>query len=140
MALQTQGQEFFSTRASVVGYCPIDDYFINYEMHGTGNTKFVFITGFMGSSGVWSSILNYFLNKDDSYSCLVVNNRGFGRSSGPKEMKRYTTSGMAQDVIKVLEYINWTEDKSINLVGKEYSQSNVQNSESVSTFSILHCR
>jgi pimeloyl-ACP methyl ester carboxylesterase len=108
------GLAFFRTKPVQVGYVPIEDYQINYEIHGNGKERIVFLTGFMSSTGVWNELVEYF--SMGPYSCMVVNNRGFSRST-TGSVSRYKTSNMAQDVIQVLICCGWNKEKSINLVG-----------------------
>jgi hypothetical protein len=39
---------------------PIEDYQINYEIHGNGKERIVFLTGFMSNTGVWNDLVEYF--------------------------------------------------------------------------------
>ncbi|KAF9040716.1 Alpha/Beta hydrolase protein [Panaeolus papilionaceus] len=49
------------------------------------------------------------------FSCLVFDNRGVGNSGYPRGP--YSTSGMAEDVICLLDYIGWTGERELNVVG-----------------------
>ncbi|KAH9165234.1 Alpha/Beta hydrolase protein [Lactarius sanguifluus] len=49
------------------------------------------------------------------YSILVFDNRGAGNSDTPKGP--YSTSAMAEDVIILLDFIGWTESRSVHVVG-----------------------
>jgi pimeloyl-ACP methyl ester carboxylesterase len=51
----------------------------------------------------------------DRYTCLVLDNRGIGKSDKP--LLRYTTSEMARDVIELLDHVGWTEKQSVHVVG-----------------------
>jgi hypothetical protein len=67
------------------------------------------------------------------YSILVFDNRGVGNSDTPRGpytfvpfdtdgtrlglMYRLRTSGMAEDVVVLLDYLGWTEERSLHLVG-----------------------
>lgn len=51
----------------------------------------------------------------ETYSCLVFDNRGVGDSDKP--LLRYTTSGMAKDVIELLDHVGWTDKRSVHVVG-----------------------
>jgi pimeloyl-ACP methyl ester carboxylesterase len=94
---------------------PLGSYLIHFEVHGTENPigRIVFVMGMMASMGGWNEFLNRFADK---YQMLVLDNRGYGLST-PGSFERYTTSGMAKDVIAVMDYIGWTENQSIHLVG-----------------------
>ncbi|KAH9036175.1 alpha/beta-hydrolase [Lactarius pseudohatsudake] len=49
------------------------------------------------------------------YSILVFDNRGTGNSDTPKGL--YSTSAMAEDAIVLLDFIGWTESRSVHVVG-----------------------
>ncbi|KAH9066039.1 alpha beta-hydrolase [Lactarius deliciosus] len=49
------------------------------------------------------------------YSILVFDNRGAGNSDTPKGP--YSTSAMAEDIIILLDFIGWTESRSVHVVG-----------------------
>jgi pimeloyl-ACP methyl ester carboxylesterase len=51
----------------------------------------------------------------DKYSCLILDNRGMGKSDKP--LGRYTTSMMAKDVVEVLDHIGWTSERSVHVIG-----------------------
>ncbi|KAJ3270015.1 hypothetical protein HDV01_000726 [Terramyces sp. JEL0728] len=117
-----KGCGFFTTTPATVGHFVINDYALNYEIHGTGNTKVFCIMGLMSSMAGWKEVLNYFLKGYDSkqhssdYQFLVFDNRGVGHSTNGK-FGRYTTSGMAQDAAKLLKHVGWTKDRSVHLCG-----------------------
>lgn len=73
----------------------------------------------MGLGGVktsWQRQTSYFGHDNgDKYSVLLIDNRGVGESDKP--ITRYTTSGMAKDVVEVLDHVGWTGDRQINLLG-----------------------
>ncbi|KAI8898813.1 Alpha/Beta hydrolase protein [Globomyces pollinis-pini] len=97
-------------------YVSIEDYQIYYEIHGNGPTQLLFLSDFMSSIANWVDIVTYFgINNGDEYTCLVIENKGFGLSSG--NLGRYTTEGMANDTISVLNHVGWIETRSIHLVG-----------------------
>ena len=105
------------TKPVIVDQLLIDDYSIHYEVHGEGPTKMVFISGLVSSFANYSAIVDYFAGiQAGKYSCLVMDTRGYGFSTGGSAI-RYTTSGMAQDVIQVLDAVGWTNDKSVHCVG-----------------------
>lgn len=73
----------------------------------------------MGLAGVktsWQRQTKYFgHDRADQYSVLIMDNRGMGDSDKP--LCRYTTSGMAGDVIEVLDHVGWTAMREVHLVG-----------------------
>ena len=50
----------------------------------------------------------------DKYTCLVLDNRGIGSSDKP--ILCYTTSEMAKDIVELLDYVGWTEPRSVHVV------------------------
>jgi pimeloyl-ACP methyl ester carboxylesterase len=94
----------------------ISSYSIHYEIHGPENPvgRIVFVMGLMSSMGGWSAFVTHFSTK--GYQVLVLDNRGYGLST-PGGFERYTTTGMAKDVVTVLDHIEWTDPKSVHLVG-----------------------
>ncbi|KAB5584854.1 Alpha/Beta hydrolase protein [Coniochaeta sp. 2T2.1] len=50
----------------------------------------------------------------DKYSVLLIENRGMGDSHKP--LMRYTTSGMARDVLEVLEHIGWIATPAVRQI------------------------
>ncbi|KAI8914133.1 Alpha/Beta hydrolase protein [Gorgonomyces haynaldii] len=87
---------------------------IEYQIHGTGSTKICLIHGFQAHFTNWIDLIERLdLQK---HSVLILNNRGIGKSEGGP-WERYTTTGMAQDVLAVLDHIGWTQDRSVHLGG-----------------------
>ncbi|KAM6495383.1 alpha/beta-hydrolase [Amanita muscaria] len=54
------------------------------------------------------------VDQDGGYTILVFDNRGVGNSSTP--VGPYSTSAMAEDVITLLDYVGWTEDRDLHVV------------------------
>lgn len=70
--------------------------------------------------------LRYFGHHNASrYSCLVLDNRGIGRSDKPS--CRYTTSEMARDITDLLVHVGWL-DADLKLPTKESSKLNISGS------------
>jgi pimeloyl-ACP methyl ester carboxylesterase len=73
----------------------------------------------MGLGGIkqgWQRQTKDFGHKQaDKYSCLIIDNRGIGESDRP--WMRYSTSEMARDIVEVLDHLNWTEERSIHIIG-----------------------
>ncbi|UZJ54100.1 hypothetical protein CBS101457_003420 [Exobasidium rhododendri] len=96
---------------------PCDDkkgFNVYYEVHGTGDIHIVFIMGLNNSCFGWLHQVEYFA-KDSRYSCVVLDNRGYGNSEIPSGS--YSTSEMALDVLDLLDYLEWTQARSVNVVG-----------------------
>ncbi|KAG1858380.1 Alpha/Beta hydrolase protein [Suillus subalutaceus] len=93
---------------------PLESHSLYYEQHGTGPEKVIFIMGVNSTSFGWLSQVEHF-GRLPQYSVLVFDNRGVGMSGTPRGP--YTTSGMAEDVIVLLDYLKWTEERSVHVVG-----------------------
>ncbi|KAI0721610.1 alpha/beta-hydrolase [Cerioporus squamosus] len=93
---------------------PLESHSLYYEVHGSGPEKVVFIMGLNSSSAAWLPQVDYFGSKPE-YSVLVFDNRGVGNSGAPRGP--YTTSAMADDVVTLLDYIDWKEKRQIHVVG-----------------------
>lgn len=93
-------------------------YKIYYELHGSSiqaKNKMVFIMGLNNSFFSWKKQVESFGKKED-HAVLVFDNRGVGNTDvGPERL--FKTSGMAQDVVDLLDFIGWKESKSINVIG-----------------------
>ncbi|KAH9816630.1 soluble epoxide hydrolase [Melampsora americana] len=93
-------------------------YEIYYELHGSSiqaKNKLVFIMGLNNSFFSWSKQVKHFGNLED-HAVLVFDNRGVGNSDvGPEKL--FKTSGMAQDLVDLLDFIGWKESRSINVIG-----------------------
>ncbi|OSD01674.1 alpha/beta-hydrolase [Trametes coccinea BRFM310] len=106
------------------GLCPVtqirnqdehlESHSLYFELHGTGPGKVVFIMGLNSSSASWLPQVKHFARKPE-YSVLVFDNRGVGNSGTPRGP--YTTSGMASDVVVLLDYVGWKEPRQIHVVG-----------------------
>ncbi|KAI0302407.1 alpha/beta-hydrolase [Multifurca ochricompacta] len=93
---------------------PLESHSLYYEQHGTGPIKVVFIMGLNVSTSGWAAQVEHF-GRLPQYSILVFDNRGVGNSDTP--MGPYSTSGMAEDVIVLLDFLGWTEKRALHLVG-----------------------
>ncbi|EOR00935.1 hypothetical protein E3P92_00369 [Wallemia ichthyophaga] len=107
------------------GLCPVTQNKLNpaeshqlyYEVHGSADPqaeKLVFIMGLNGSCFGWSKQINN-LALTGKYQLLAFDNRAVGHSTGPRGP--YSTSGMAEDVIVLLDLLGWTNSRSLHLVG-----------------------
>jgi len=93
---------------------PFESHSLYFEQHGSGPTKILFIMGLNSSSFAWNQQVRHFGSKPE-YTCLVFDNRGVGNSGAPRGP--YSTSGMADDAIALLDYVGWTEEHSFHVVG-----------------------
>jgi len=93
---------------------PFESHSLYYEQHGSGPEKLVFIMGMNSSSFSWLPQVAHF-GRLSNYSLLVFDNRGVGNSGVPRGP--YTTSGMAADVIALLDYVGWTEERDLHIIG-----------------------
>ncbi|CAL1704260.1 unnamed protein product [Somion occarium] len=115
---------FDPTTCSRKGLCPVteirhqgevfESHSLYFEQHGTGPTKVLFIMGLNSTSFAWSPQVDYFGRKPE-FSALVFDNRGVGNSGVPRGP--YSTSGMAEDVIVLLDYVGWTAKRDFHVVG-----------------------
>ncbi|TNY21572.1 Alpha/Beta hydrolase protein [Rhodotorula diobovata] len=88
-----------------------------YELHGEDKPtshRLVFTMGLNNSSFAWHNQVSYFATLP-GYAVLVFDNRGVGWSDTPPGA--YSTSEMAKDVEELLDFVEWTEPRSLNLAG-----------------------
>ncbi|KAF5668559.1 alpha beta hydrolase [Fusarium heterosporum] len=89
---------------------------ISWEIHGQGPVKLVLIMGLAGLKVAWQRQTKYFgHDRGDKYSVLIIDNRGMGGSDKPLGV--YSTSGMAMDIIEVIDHVGWTAERDIHVVG-----------------------
>ncbi|KAH9033695.1 alpha/beta-hydrolase [Lactarius deliciosus] len=93
---------------------PLESHSLYFEQHGTGPVKVVFVTGLYASLNAWAAQVKHF-SQLSQYTILVFDNRGVGNSGTP--MGPYSTSGMAEDVIVLLDFVGWVESRSVHVVG-----------------------
>jgi len=105
----------------------VESHSLYFEQHGKGSKyKIILITGLNSSSYGWKGQVEWFGSgqafqedgegeKEEQSTVLVFDNRGVGNSGYPRGP--YTTSGMAEDVITLLDYVGWTGEKEIHVVG-----------------------
>ena len=62
----------------------------------------------------WHNQIRHFGPKA-GFQSLVVDNRGVGLSDVPSGV--YKTSEMARDLQELLDYVGWTEESSLHVVG-----------------------
>ncbi|KAG6874020.1 hypothetical protein C0995_007977 [Termitomyces sp. Mi166 len=93
----------------------IESHSLYYEQHGRGTKyKVVLIMGLNSSSFSWGSQVAHFGHSTE-HTVLVFDNRGVGNSGYPRGP--YTTAGMAEDVIALLDFLGWTEERDLHVVG-----------------------
>ncbi|KAF8185160.1 alpha/beta-hydrolase [Pholiota molesta] len=121
------------------GLCPVtslraqgpevlESHSLYYEQHGPPSAKgdkeaqdklhkIVFIMGLNSSSFSWGPQVRWFGHGGEHGNCtaLVFDNRGVGNSGYPRGP--YSTSGMAEDVICLLDYLGWTKERELTIVG-----------------------
>ncbi|KAH7910170.1 Alpha/Beta hydrolase protein [Hygrophoropsis aurantiaca] len=93
---------------------PFESHSLYFEQHGNGPEKIAFIMGLNSTSFGWLPQVEHFA-RSPKYSALVFDNRGVGLSGAPRGP--YTTSGMAEDVIALLDYLGWTVNQDLHVVG-----------------------
>ncbi|KAH9012720.1 alpha/beta-hydrolase [Lactarius pseudohatsudake] len=93
---------------------PLESHSLYFEQHGTGPVKVVFVTGLYASLNAWAAQVKHF-SQLSQYTILVFDNRGAGNSGTP--MGPYSTSGMAEDIIVLLDFVGWIESRSVHVVG-----------------------
>ncbi|KAM3077990.1 hypothetical protein ACMFMF_004403 [Clarireedia jacksonii] len=89
---------------------------IDWEVHGSGDIKVVWIVGLGSIKSTWQRQTLYFGHEHgDKYSCLIFDNRGMGGSDTP--FLRYSTSEMAKDCLELLEHLGWAKDRNLHVIG-----------------------
>ncbi|KAJ3204525.1 hypothetical protein HDU67_009453 [Dinochytrium kinnereticum] len=87
---------------------PVDLY---HEIHGKGQHKVLFITGWAGSCENWKFQTEFFGGLKDFQVC-IYENRGSGFSTAPS--RDYRMSDMARDAAELLQKLDW---KNVHVVG-----------------------
>ncbi|KAI0736621.1 Alpha/Beta hydrolase protein [Fomitopsis betulina] len=93
---------------------PLESHSLYFEQHGSGPEKILLIMGLNSTSFAWFPQVDHFAKRPE-YSLLVLDNRGVGNSSTPRGP--YTTSAMAEDIIVLLDYVGWTAEHDLHVVG-----------------------
>lgn len=89
---------------------------IDWEVHGKGDIKLVWIMGLGSIKTAWQrQSLSFGHDEGDKYSSLVFDNRGMGKSDKP--VLRYSTSEMAKDVLELLDHLGWTSERQLHITG-----------------------
>ncbi|KAJ3559661.1 hypothetical protein NP233_g11205 [Leucocoprinus birnbaumii] len=119
------------------GLCPVtklrpqghlESHSLYFEQHGKGTKyKIVLIMGLNSSSFGWKAQVDYFGGGkafqdedgggegEEKSTVLVFDNRGVGNSGYP--MGPYSTRAMAEDVVTLLDYVGWTGEREVHVVG-----------------------
>ncbi|KAJ7184206.1 Alpha/Beta hydrolase protein [Mycena filopes] len=93
---------------------PLESHSLYYEVHGNGPEHLVFVMGLNSSCFAWLAQVQHF-GPMPNYSMVVFDNRGVGHSGVPRGP--YTTSGMAEDAIVLLDHLGWTSKRDLHVVG-----------------------
>lgn len=107
---------------------------LEYALHSTeaatdtlsvaSEDRVVLITGFKQHKEEWAPIIRLLLDKNKNgvqkkpLKILTLDNRGMHGSDIPWD--RYTTSGMAQDVLALMNHVGW---ESAHIVGVRYAST-----------------
>uniref|UniRef100_A0A7S4MSZ8 AB hydrolase-1 domain-containing protein n=1 Tax=Vannella robusta TaxID=1487602 RepID=A0A7S4MSZ8_9EUKA len=78
---------------------------IYYELYGQGDEKVLLVMGLGTSATAWVPTVKWLAQHETDFQFCIFDNRGVGRSSVPPG--RYKTSMMAQDAIKLADYLKW---------------------------------
>ncbi|KAH9812755.1 alpha/beta hydrolase [Melampsora americana] len=107
------------------GFCPVPNPIrdshqayqrkIYFELHGSENPTHKMVFSLNNTCFSWSRQVEHF-SKKPGHAVLVFDNRGVGYSS-PGRLELYKTSEMAKDVLELLDYIHWTEPRSLHIIG-----------------------
>ncbi|KAI1333855.1 alpha/beta-hydrolase [Xylariaceae sp. FL0016] len=89
---------------------------IHWEVHGDGPRKLILISG-MGffKTSYQRQTLHFGHANASTYSVLILDNRGMGRSDKP--LMRYSTSEMARDLLEVVDHLGWTGERQLHVSG-----------------------
>jgi len=103
----------------------VESHSLYFEQHGKGSTyKIILINGLNSNSYGWQGQVEWFGSGkafqedgkgEEQSTVLVFDNRGVGNSGYPRGP--YTTSAMAEDVITLLDYVGWTGEREVHVVG-----------------------
>ncbi|KUJ23887.1 alpha/beta-hydrolase [Mollisia scopiformis] len=103
------------------GYLPVaagrgGPFKINWEVHGSGPIKMIWIMGLGSVKTAWQRQTMHFGHENgEKYSSLVFDNRGMGKSDKP--LMRYSTSEMAKDLIEIIDHLGWTAERELHVSG-----------------------
>ncbi|CZR56085.1 related to alpha/beta hydrolase [Phialocephala subalpina] len=89
---------------------------IDWEVHGSGPIKMIWIMGLGTVKTAWQrQTLHFGHDNGDKYSSLIFDNRGMGKSDKP--LMRYSTSEMAKDLLEILDHLGWTAERELHVSG-----------------------
>lgn len=86
-----------------------------YEIFGQGHIRLLFLPGMALSRKMWYNQILHFAQKPN-YTVLVIENRGNGEVRN-KKIQSWSTKAMARDVVRALDELRWTQDKSVHVCG-----------------------
>lgn len=92
---------------------------IQYFQQGHGQKKVLFLHGWLSDYKIYEPILPYF--DTEKYTIICPDFRGYGKSK--LITGKYTLDEISQDVINLLESLNWTK---INIVGHSMAGQVIQ--------------
>jgi len=92
---------------------------IQYFQQGHGPKKILFLHGWLSDYKIYEPILPYF--NTEKYTVVCPDFRGYGKSK--LITGKYTLDEISQDVINLLESLNWTE---IDIVGHSMAGQVIQ--------------
>ncbi|KAJ7771767.1 alpha/beta-hydrolase [Mycena metata] len=109
---------------------PMESHSLYYEVHGRGPEHLVFIMGLNSSCFAWLSQVQHF-GLMSEYTMVVFDNRGVGHSGVPRGPYTYclfsssalssadlfSTSGMAEDAIVLIDHLGWKAKRDLHVVG-----------------------
>ena len=91
----------------------INEIEINTLVEGDG-TPVIFVHGWPESWYSWRNQIEPF--KKAGYKVIIPDIRGYGRSSNPKEIEKYTLKEITKDLIGILDFLN---EENAHIIGQD---------------------
>lgn len=112
-----------------------------YDLHGEGDTKVLFIMGFLTSRHAWEPQVNFFTSLSSEFQVCVFDNRGCGDST--ITYRGYSSSQMAQDALELCEHLKWSKFHLVaismgGMIGVELALHALDKVQSIS-LAVTHC-